>query len=51
MTLQEKIRLDYTTLEDFYEPVSLDTLRQAPMRELISTMLSHRTTHPDEELA
>ena len=25
--------------------------RREPMRELISTMLSHRTTHADEELA
>ena len=51
MTPAEATWRVHDTLNAFYEPVSLDTPRRAPMRELISTMLSHRTTHRDEELA
>jgi endonuclease-3 len=47
---------DHKTLEDhrilhaFYGPLPVAP-RRSPMRELISTVLSHRTTHRDEELA
>ena len=51
MTPAEKTWRVHENLEAFYGPVSLDRPRREPMRELISTMLSHRTTHKDEELA
>ena len=51
MTPAEKTWRVHEVLNAFYEPVSLDTSRRTPMRELISTILSHRTTHKDEELA
>lgn len=47
----EKTRENHLILNGFYPPLSLDTPRRLPMRELISTLLSHRTTHADEELA
>lgn len=50
MTLREKAWAVYERLLATYgerERVP----RRPPMRELISTMLSHRTTHDDEELA
>jgi endonuclease-3 len=47
----EKTRENHAILQGFYPPLSLDTPRRSPMRELISTLLSHRTTHADEELA
>lgn len=46
----EKAFADHEILDRFYghlPPVA----RRTPMRELISTVLSHRTTHADEELA
>ena len=51
MTPEEKVRRVHEVLNEFYGPVSLSRTRREPMRELISTMLSHRTTHHDEELA
>lgn len=41
---------DHALLHEFYGPVP-KAPRRTPMRELISTLLSHRTTHADEELA
>lgn len=41
---------DHRILSAFYGPVPPGE-RRTPMRELISTVLSHRTTHHDEELA
>ncbi|GAB2960325.1 endonuclease III [Hymenobacter coalescens] len=41
---------DHRILHAFYGPVPPGQ-RRTPMRELISTVLSHRTTHRDEELA
>ena len=41
---------DHLALNEFFGPVP-PAPRRAPMRELISTVLSHRTTHVDEELA
>ncbi|WP_035565524.1 endonuclease III domain-containing protein [Hymenobacter sp. IS2118] len=46
----EKARADHEILNAFYGPVP-KAPRRTPMRELISTVLSHRTTHADEELA
>lgn len=46
----EKIRADHDILDGFYPHLPPEP-RRAPMRELISTVLSHRTTHADEELA
>ena len=46
----EKALADHRILHQFYGPVPTAT-RRTPMRELISTLLSHRTTHADEELA
>jgi endonuclease-3 len=37
-------------LNTFFGPVPT-AARRTPMRELVSTLLSHRTTHADEELA
>lgn len=51
MTPQEKTWLNHTTLTDFYGPVALGNPRRGPLHELISTLLSHRTTHKDEEAA
>ncbi|OWP62942.1 endonuclease III [Hymenobacter amundsenii] len=47
----EKTRQNYEELQEFYPPLTLEKPRRSPMRELISTVLSHRTTHADEELA
>ncbi|WP_139925860.1 endonuclease III [Hymenobacter sp. DG01] len=47
----EKAMENQRVLQAFYPPLSQDTTRRSPMRELISTVLSHRTTHADEELA
>ena len=46
----DKALADHTILDDFYGRVPT-AARRTPMRELISTLLSHRTTHADEELA
>jgi len=46
----EKALADHAILHEFYGPVPT-AARRTPMRELISTLLSHRTTHADEELA
>lgn len=51
MTPQEKTWRDHEVLNAFYGPVSLGKPRRDNLRELISTILSHRTTHKDEELA
>ncbi|RSK35406.1 endonuclease III domain-containing protein [Hymenobacter metallilatus] len=47
----EKTQENHAVLNRFYPPLTLDNPRRSPMRELISTVLSHRTTHADEELA
>ncbi|MCA8831474.1 endonuclease III domain-containing protein [Hymenobacter pini] len=47
----DKTQEDHAILNQFYPPLTLDKPRRSPMRELISTVLSHRTTHADEELA
>ncbi|AYA38632.1 endonuclease III [Hymenobacter oligotrophus] len=46
----DKTLLVHHVLNDFYGPLPTAP-RRSPMRELISTVLSHRTTHRDEELA
>ena len=46
----DKALADHHILHEFYGPVPTAP-RRTPMRELISTILSHRTTHADEELA
>jgi endonuclease-3 len=50
MTLKEKTLLAHERLQQVYGEQDLYNRRDA-MRELISTMLSHRTTHADEEKA
>ncbi|WP_245855288.1 endonuclease III domain-containing protein [Hymenobacter mucosus] len=47
----QKTWQDHLLLNRFYPPLTQDVPRRSPMRELISTVLSHRTTHADEELA
>ncbi|WP_246285147.1 endonuclease III domain-containing protein [Hymenobacter lapidiphilus] len=47
----EKTLQNHAQLQQFYPPLTLEKPRRSPMRELISTVLSHRTTHADEELA
>ena len=46
----DKILATHILLDAFYGHLP-PTPRRTPMRELISTILSHRTTHADEELA
>ena len=46
----EKAWANYVILDYFYGHLPL-VPRRTPMRELTSTVLSHRTTHADEELA
>ncbi|WP_426493014.1 endonuclease III domain-containing protein [Hymenobacter sp. 102] len=46
-----KTQENHVILNQFYPSLTLDKPRRSPMRELISTVLSHRTTHADEELA
>jgi endonuclease-3 len=46
----DKAWQDHLILNDFYGLLPVEP-RRTPMRELISTVLSHRTTHRDEELA
>ena len=46
----DKALADHHLLDSFYGRVPT-AARRTPMRELISTVLSHRTTHADEELA
>lgn len=41
----------HETLNEFYGVLDLRKPRRDPMHELISTMLSHRTTHANEEKA
>jgi endonuclease-3 len=48
--LRQKAAALYDVLTAHYGLLELKPRRE-PMRELISTMLSHRTTHADEELA
>jgi endonuclease-3 len=47
---EQKTWQNHLVLNAFYGPLST-VPRRTPMRELISTVLSHRTTHADEELA
>ena len=47
---QEKIEQTHQILIDFYGRLKLEPRRE-PFRELISTMLSHRTNHKNEEAA
>ncbi|WP_242916122.1 endonuclease III domain-containing protein [Pontibacter liquoris] len=47
---EEKIKLTHELLNKAYKRLKLDNRRE-PMHELISTMLSHRTNHVDEEKA
>ncbi len=49
-TLKEKTWEAHCCLQDFYGELEHEA-RRDNMRELISTMLSHRTTHKDEEKA
>ena len=51
MTPTAKIWRVHAVLNEFYAPVTLGTPRRENLRELISTLLSHRTTHQDEETA
>ena len=46
----KKALADHRLLHQFYGPVP-PAPRRSPMRELVSTILSHRTTHADEERA
>ncbi|QKG53529.1 hypothetical protein [Hymenobacter sp. BRD67] len=46
----DKALADHSILDGFFGRVPT-AARRTPMRELISTLLSHRTTHADEELA
>ena len=46
----EKAWTNHSILDHFYGHLPPGS-RRTPMRELISTVLSHRTTHADEELA
>ncbi|RAU82099.1 endonuclease III domain-containing protein [Pontibacter arcticus] len=48
---REKALLTHETLNQTYKRLTLDNSRRTPMHELISTMLSHRTTHADEVMA
>jgi len=50
LTPDQKTWQDHLILHEFYGPLPLAP-RRTPMRELISTLLSHRTTHVAEELA
>ncbi|HEX8349359.1 MAG TPA: endonuclease III, partial [Hymenobacter sp.] len=50
LTPEQKTWQDHLILHEFYGPLPLAP-RRTPMRELISTLLSHRTTHVAEELA
>ncbi|GAA4432049.1 hypothetical protein GCM10023188_20180 [Pontibacter saemangeumensis] len=50
LTPPEKTLLTHQLLNGAYKRLTLDS-RRSPMHELISTMLSHRTTHADEEKA
>ncbi|MCJ8165606.1 endonuclease III [Pontibacter sp. E15-1] len=47
---QDKALRTHELLNQAYKRLTLDS-RRTPMHELISTMLSHRTTHADEVLA
>lgn len=47
---EEKALLAHDLLNDAYKRLKLENRRE-PMHELISTMLSHRTNHADEEKA
>jgi endonuclease III len=47
----EKTWQTHLILNDFYGVLDLRKPRRDPMHELISTMLSHRTTHANEEKA
>lgn len=47
---QEKTLLTHQLLNEAYKRLTLDS-RRSPMHELVSTMLSHRTNHADEEKA
>lgn len=48
---EEKARQTHEILNQFYGILDLRQPRRDPMHELISTMLSHRTTHANEEKA
>ncbi len=48
---EQKALQTHELLNQNYKRLTLDTSRRTPMHELISTMLSHRTTHKDEEKA
>lgn len=50
LTPDQKTVQNHLILHEFYGPLPLAP-RRSPMRELLSTLLSHRTTHADEELA
>jgi len=50
LTAEEKIQEARLRLQDMYGELERIN-RRDPMRELISTVLSHRTTHADEEKA
>ena len=48
--LREKTKITYDRLVELHGPVPLKPRRE-PMHELISTMLSHRTTQANEAVA
>jgi endonuclease-3 len=48
---EDKTLMTHELLNKAYKRLSLTESRRSPMHELISTMLSHRTTHADEEKA
>ncbi|MCC9166695.1 endonuclease III domain-containing protein [Pontibacter harenae] len=47
---EEKVLLTHNLLNEVYKRLTLES-RRTPMHEFISTMLSHRTNHADEEKA
>jgi endonuclease III len=48
---EEKTLMTHEFLNKAYKRLTLAVSRRSPMHELISTMLSHRTNHADEEKA
>ncbi|WP_026463297.1 endonuclease III domain-containing protein [Adhaeribacter aquaticus] len=51
LTPEKKAWQTHLILNDFYGELNLRQPRRSSMHELISTMLSHRTTHANEEKA
>ncbi|QCR23540.1 endonuclease III [Pontibacter sp. SGAir0037] len=51
LSASEKTEETHALLNNAYKRLSLQKSRRTPLHELISTMLSHRTNHADEEKA